>query len=72
MSKRKEQVAALKGRTAAELRQRAETLRAEVKALTFKASQNQLKQVRELRAKKREIARILTALALQERAAAAK
>ncbi len=72
MSTRREQVAELKGQSAAQLRQLADKLRAEVRSLQFKASQNQLKQVRELRAKKREIARVLTVLAAQERAAAAK
>ncbi len=63
MKKMKDHIKELQGRSVVDLEKLAAQLRDEVRDLSFEASQNQLKAVRSLRAKKREIARVLTVAA---------
>ena len=72
MKKTREHITELQNRSVTELEKLAAAAREEVRELNFKAQQNQLKTVRVLREKKREIARILTIITAKKRTAAAK
>lgn len=60
MKKHQEHTANLRKLSVDELREELAKARESVRDLSFKASQNRLKTVRELRKQKREIARMLT------------